>query len=29
MVLDYTLVNEDARGPIPDIDEDWIVRGID
>lgn len=29
MVLDDTLIDEDARGPIPGIDEDRIVRSVD
>ena len=29
MVLDDTLINEDACGPVSDIDEDRIVRSID
>ncbi len=29
MVLDDTLINEDARGPIASVDEDRIVRSID
>lgn len=29
MVLDDTLIYEDARRSIPSIDEDRIVRGID
>ena len=29
MVLDDTLINQDACGPIPGIDEDRIVRSID
>lgn len=29
MILDYTLVDEDARGPVPGIDEDRVVRSID
>ena len=28
MVLDNTLIDEDARGPIPGIDEDRVVRCV-